>query len=716
MDVPDPHLAARQAFVNPGGMWMPTQMTLPIHQEQLRALGTTFSGDSLAYPAGPPLAAVVQLNGCTGSFVSPEGLIITNHHCVQDALQASSSPDHDYIERGYLARTRAEEKPVGAAARVLLTTKMTDVTATITRELAAIGEPRARKQEIERRKKSQVADCERDRPEIRCEVASFFRGAEFWLIEQVAIRDVRLVYAPPRSIGNYGDEIDNWAWPRHTGDFALYRAYVDTDGIPADPSPQNIPYAPPHWFRIATAPLAEHDVVMVAGYPGGTQRITTYSEVQFDVDWTYPTQIQSLRASYAALEKLGTAGGSTAMKAGVLKSYVQNDLENTEGMLAGLKRGDTLATKKAADASVRAWAAGPGREDLARKLDELEAFLAGERAHAAADAALEEVLHSSMLASVAHQIVRMAEERQKPDGERQVGFQDRDVPDLLDEQGEFAAELDAAIDRALLRLALVRALELPESDRPWLRAVLGAKRGAPLTEAMIDARLSVLYKGTRLSDEATRVGLFKDASPAKLRASKDPFVKFALALRPATRALDERSERDAGDRALLAPAYATAMRGVLGGALAPDANSTLRVTYGTVKRRGDVPPFTVASEILAKDTGSYPFDAPASLLTAVRAKQWGPYADPALGELPVNFLSDVDTTGGNSGSPTLNGRGELVGLLFDGTIESVSSDVVFDPAITRSIHLDIRYALWVMDLLDGADHLLTEMGVTPSLP
>jgi hypothetical protein len=187
-------------------------------------------------------------------------------------------------------------------------------------------------------------------------------------------------------------------------------------------------------------------------------------------------------------------------------------------------------------------------------------------------------------------------------------------------------------------------------------------------------------------------------------------------MRPTLRAFEERGERRAGDRLLLAPKYAVAMREALDGALAPDANSTLRVTYGTVKRRGDARPFTVVSEIPAKDKAEEPFDAPRPLLDAVAARQWGPYADPTLGEVPVNFLSDVDTTGGNSGSPTLNHKGELIGLLFDGTIESVSSDVVFDPAITRSIHLDIRYALWAMDLVDGADHLLTEMGVTPSLP
>jgi Peptidase S46 len=208
------------------------------------------------------------------------------------------------------------------------------------------------------------------------------------------------------------------------------------------------------------------------------------------------------------------------------------------------------------------------------------------------------------------------------------------------------------------------------------------------------------------------------ARSSDLAKSNDPFVKAAVALIPLVLEQEKKNEIRSGELAMVAPSYATALRESLGGMLAPDANSTLRITYGTVKGRvldGKMQaPFTLASELLSKDTGKDPFDSPKPLLAAVKAKQFGPYASAALGDLPVNFLSDVDTTGGNSGSPTLNAEGELVGLLFDGTIESVASDVVFNSQITRSIHCDIRYALWVMDRLDGAQALLKEMGVAPA--
>ena len=712
----DPALAARKAYVDPGGMWMPRQMTLPVHARNLTAMGVEIAAETLADPTRAPLGAVVSLGGCTGSFVSPEGLIITNHHCVQTALQVNATPEHNYVEDGYLAKERVGEKAAGPAQRVFVTRKATDVTSEMTEGLAAIADPGKRTKEIEQREKALIAACEKARPGIRCDVESFFRGAEWQLIESLEIRDVRLVHAPRRSIGNYGGEIDNWAWPRHTGDYAFLRAYVGKDGKPADPSPDNVPYQPAHWLTVAKDALAEHDFVMVAGYPGSTQRVTTYSEVQFDVDWTYSQAIEQIQEAYDALDVLQKKGGMTAIKAGMFKQFVQNALENYQGTLAGLKRGDTLETKKALDAKVRAWAAQPGREEYVQAIDALEATFVEARKTAKTDAVFARAANGSTLLNVANLLVRMAEERPKPDAERKSGFQARDLDDLIAKQKQMASQFDPEIDRVFLRLSLTRALSLPEAERPWLATMLAPKKGEALDAALIERRIDEWYAKTKLTDEKTRLQLLTKGTTKQLAASKDPLIRVAVAMRPALREFEERGERRAGDRLLLAPKYAVAMREALDGALAPDANSTLRVTYGTVKRRGDARPFTVVSEIPAKDKAEEPFDAPKPLLDAVAAKQWGPYADPTLGEVAVNFLSDVDTTGGNSGSPTLNHKGELIGLLFDGTIESVSSDVVFDPAITRSIHLDIRYALWAMDLVDGADHLLTEMDVTPSLP
>ncbi|HUQ05102.1 MAG TPA: S46 family peptidase, partial [Kofleriaceae bacterium] len=701
--VVDPALAARRAFANPGGMWMPRQMTLPVHARSLTAMGVAIDAAALADPLGEPLGAVVRLSGCTGSFVSPEGLIITNHHCVQTSLQVNATPDHNYVEDGFLAKTRADELPAGPAEHVLVTQAARDVTADITGGLADIADPGARTKEIEKREKTLVAACEKGRPGIRCEVESFYRGAEYQLIERLEIRDIRVVHAPARSIGNYGGEIDNWAWPRHTGDYSFLRAYVAKDGSSAEPSPENVPYQPKHWLKVASKPLAESDFVLVAGYPGSTERLTTYSEVKFDVDVTYPDAIEQIQEAYDVLEELQKKGGMTGIKAGMFKQFVQNALENYQGTLAGLKRGDSLARKQALDESVRAWAKAPGREDYAQAIESLEASFVEERGRAKTDSMFARAALGRGIFSTAHLIVRMAEERQKKDPDRKAGFQDRDLPDLVAQMKQLSAQYDADIDRAFMRRGLVRAMAMPEVDRPWLATMLGAKKGEAVSEALIDKRIEEWFAGTTLTDEKARLELLTKGTTKRLRGSKDPIIKAALAMRPALKEFEERHERWKGERVLLGPKYAVAMREALDGALAPDANFTLRLTYGTVKRRGEGRPFTVASEIPAKDKGAEPFDAPKALLAAVKAKQWGPYEDPTLGEVPVDFLSDVDTTGGNSGSPTLNDQGELVGLLFDGTIESVSSDVVFDPIITRSIHADIRYALWAMDVVDGAD-------------
>ena len=711
----DPELAARRAFVDPGGMWLPRQMTLPVHAANLTAMGVPLAAADLADPTKEPLAAVVSLGGCTGSFVSPDGLIITNHHCVQQALQVNSTPELNLVEHGFLAKDRADERPAGPAQHVYITQGAKDVTADMTDGLAAIADPAARTKALEDREKKLVAGCEKGRPAIKCSVESFYRGAEWQLIEQLELRDVRLVHAPARSIGNYGGEIDNWAWPRHTGDFSFYRAYVAKDGKPADYAKDNVPYHPAHWLKVATTPLAESDFVMVAGYPGSTERITTYSEVKFDVDYSYPQRIEQIQEFYDVLTELAKKGGMTAIKANMFKQFVQNALENQESVLEGLTRGNLMAQKQALDEKVRAWAAQPGREEYAQAIAALEDTFTEARKTVKVDSAFGRAASGSTLLGVANLLVRMAEERPKKDADRKAGFQNRDLPDLLDQQKQMASQFDPDIDRALLKLSLMRALKLPEADRPWLATMLTPAKGAAIDEALIDQRIAEWYKATTLTDEKVRVQLLTKGTTKQLAASKDPIIRVAVAMRPALKAFEEKQEARAGARILLAPKYAVAMREALDGALAPDANSTLRVTYGTVKRRGNGLPFTLATEILAKDKGEEPFDSPPALLAAIKAKTWGPYADPTLGEVPVDFLSDVDTTGGNSGSPTLNGKGELVGLLFDGTNESVASDVVFDPIVTRSIHCDIRYALWVMDAIEGADALLTEMGVTPSL-
>jgi hypothetical protein len=565
---------------------------------------------------------------------------------------------------------------------------------------------------------------QKDRPGIRCQVSSFFRGGLYQLVEMLEIRDVRLVYAPARSVGDYGGEIDNWEWPRHTGDWSFYRAYVGKDGKPADYSTDNVPYQSKQYLQVSTAGLRPGDFVMVAGYPGTTNRTRTAHEIHHDVDVFDPYLIEYLTERYKMVESHLADGGETTIKATVMKQGIQNGLEKYEGILQGFKKNPgLLAQKDALEQKVQDWAAQPGHEKQKAAIEKLDAIFADTWRTERADVDRSRAFFGSRLLATAFTLSRWAEERGKKNADRKPGFQDRDMPRATGAQKQLTRQYDRTLDRAELRLDLVNASHLPEADRAWLATLLGTKKGEKIDEALIDGRLDAWFKGQLIEDEKLRLDLLEKGTPAKIAASKDPFLQAARRVWATYKADEKRNDGRTGELLLLANVYADALKEVLGGALAPDANSTLRVTYGTVRSlhpestAPDDRPFTVASQILAKDTGKEPFNSPAKLLEAIKAKSYGPYADPTLGgELPIDFESDVDITGGNSGSPTLDAKGQLVGLAFDGNKEGLASDVVFDGTTTRTIHVDARYMIWTMDTLDGAKHLLKEMGIEPKMP
>ncbi len=719
----DPNLPFRMAHSNEGGMWMPQQMTLPGHVETFKKMGVRIDANVLADPLSAPMAAIVSLGGCSASFVSPEGLVVTNHHCVQGALQHNSTPESNLVENGFLAKTRGDEVSAGPSQRIYVAQAFKDVTKEMRDGLEAIKDPIKRKEESEKRLKQLTAACEKGRPELRCDIRSYFRGGQYLQIENLEIKDVRLVYVPPRSVGNYGGEIDNWAWPRHTGDFSFYRAYVGKDGKPADYSADNVPFKPKHWLTVSDKGVKPGDFVMVTGYPGTTTRTETSLETRHDIEWFYPYLIAYYKERYAIAEAHLKSGGETAIKATVAKQGVQNGLEKYEGILAGLKKNPELMQRKEAlDKQVKEWAAKPGNEAHKAAIEKLEQMLLDEQRTARVDFDRSVAFGGSKLLGTALGFTRWAEERGKKDPDRKPGYQDRDMPRAIAGQKSFAKAYDRALDRAAFKLSLMRALQLDEKDRPWLSPLLGVKKGTKIDEALIDKTLDTWYAAQTLEDEATRLTLLQKGKSQQLKTSKDPFIQAAQRIWPIYKAEEKKNDAKAGDFLLVMPSYVEGMKQSLGGQLAPDANGTLRITYGTVKsfKPGSKDeadwPFTTASQILAKDKGKEPFDAPKKLLDAVKAKNYGKYADPTLGgELAVDFLSDLDITGGNSGSATLNDKGELVGLAFDGTTEGLASDVVFNGETTRVIHADARFMLWNMDLLDGADHLIKEMGLTPSL-
>jgi hypothetical protein len=701
------------------GMWMPQQ--IPALAERLKALG--FKGDANAFAdlTGFPMGAIVSLGGCSASFVSPDGLIVTNNHCVQGALQFNSKPDRNLMVNGYLAKTRDDELWAGPGSRVYVTVAVKDVTREIMDKIDPAATDLERYEIIERRVKEQTAACEKGG--LRCTVAPFFDGLKWYEISQLEIQDVRLVYAPAAGIGNFGGETDNWQWPRHTGDFSFYRAYVAKDGKAVPFSKDNVPYKPKHYLKVSPKGAAPGELVFVAGYPGRTSRLNAFEEVKETVGWSLPRAIKRSTDRIAILEKLAQADKETAIRVSTMKRGLNNGLTKNKGVLRGMVSGGLLGQKETLEKEFAAWidADSERRAKYGDVLPALNALVA-ERAKTRARDALLMELSGGMGSALgaAQTLYRFSMEKPKPDSERDQAFQKRNWSRIREGLERMQRSLEPKADRALMRYTLADIAQLPDGQRiEALDKAIGLNPGMSASEAapLIEGYLDKLIEGTNLYKKDFRLGLL-DKSTADLVATKDPMLVLASQLYPLQESIRKNAKERSGAYYRLGPRYAEALLAKSGGLVAPDANSTLRVTYGVVK--GVEPrdglfylPQTALQGVVQKATGKGEFNAPRAELEAIKALRAGkstPYLDPKLNDVPVDFLSSVDTTGGNSGSATLNSQGELVGLLFDGTFDTVASDYLFDKEKTRSIHVDTRNMLWVMTEVDKAANLLEEMG------
>ncbi len=696
------------------GMFTPDQ--LPDISRDLRKTGLRLNANDLSDLTAFPMGAVISLGNCTASFVSPYGLAVTNHHCARGSVQYNSTEDNNYLRDGFLAATRADELPAAPGSRIYVTVKVDDVTSDIVGGVDGTLSGRERFDEIDRREKSLIRACEED-PGHRCQVASFFGGLQYKLIKRLEIRDVRLVYAPADSIGKYGGDIDNWRWPRHTGDFAFYRAYVAPDGSAADYAEGNVPFTPDHFLSVSAAGLDDGDFVMAAGYPGSTSRYARLIEVENTFDWFYPTYVDIIGAWLKTIEQASPAGSDARIKYESRIAGLNNTLKNFQGQIDGALRVGLADRRKTREAALNAWiAADASRAPYAEAIRQVDA-LAEESAREAQRNFWYNNATRPQLLSAAQRLYRLSKERRKPDADRERGYQERDMTFFRQSLEAIERRYDANVDKAEWLFFLDHYLRAPETLRsPALDAALGLEPEMETSE--LAARLEAYYKTTTLSDKDVRKKLMQ-ATPTELEASEDPFMALAVALHETEMAQEERSKDRDGRRANLRPRYMQAIidwQRAQGTVAYPDANSTLRVTYGNVI--GGSPqdgliyePFTRLEGIAAKDTGIEPFNAPGLQLELIEAKDYGEYELRSINSVPVNFLSDLDSTGGNSGSATLNSRGHLVGLLFDGTIESVNSDWDFDPRTTRTIHVDTRYMLWVMEKVDNAGDLIDEMEI-----
>ena len=700
------------------GMWMLHQIGT-LDQQALKATGFQLTPEQIWDPktATGLASAIVSLGGCSASFVSPDALIATNHHCAFGAIQMNSSPEHDYITDGFLAKDRAGELEA-KGSRVYVFRGYDDVTDAMHSVLKPGLKPEERSKALEMKEKSLIAECEKDG--LRCRVAEMYGGLNYYLFKTLELRDVRLVYAPPRAIGEYGGEVDNWMWPRHTGDFSFLRAYVGPDGKPADFSPANVPYKPERFLKVANAPLKEGDFTMIMGYPGKTVRYRIAAAIADDTELNYPRRIAQYKDLIDIQEAQSKRGKDVEIKLASALKGLYNGYKNNQGMLEGLKASDLAGRKRALEAELTAWIrADKGRQaKYGDVLPKMEAILAERRATAERDLVFGQMTfgrQGSMLGA-ALTLARWTAERGKPDMERDAGYQDRDERTWRQRLERMQRNLDLQADRAILRYVLGRAATLPADQR--IAAVDAALKATGATgEAALDALLDTLYARTKLADPKARLAMF-DLKHDVLLTQGDSMVNFAAALRKDLKAHEDETKRFDGELVTLTPRFIEALAAFRRTPLYPDANSTLRFTYATVKgyapRDGVVyTPFTTLAGVVAKHTGTEPFDCPQSLRDAAKAGPFPHYADPVVKDVPACFLSTNDITGGNSGSPIMNGKGELIGLAFDGNYESMTSDYQFTDAMSRTINVDARYMLWVMDYVSKAHGLIREMGLEP---
>ena len=698
------------------GMWTPQQ--LPQIAKDLKATGLEIDPATLSQLTEFPMGAIVSLGGCTASFVSPQGLVITNHHCVYGSVQYNSTPEKDLIKNGFLAKSISEELQAVPGSRVLVTVDVKNVSDQIIDSNTAKLTGKKRVAAMEVNEKRLVSECEKDTGH-RCNVHSFYGGLEFHLIKQLEILDVRLVHAPAEGVGKFGGDTDNWMWPRHTGDYSFYRAYVGKDGKPAKFSVDNVPYVPKQYLRLASEGLKENDFVMVTGYPGRTNRHRLPSEINFSFGENYPAFIKASGEAIDIINRETHDRKDAEIKYASTLAGLSNYFKNRQGMLDSYRGGNLLERKQQSFNDLKAWV----NADKNRKQEFGAGLAATEKLIAERDAITQQefllTYSTPRFLSSARTLFRLANEKTKPDIARESGYQERDASRLEQAQDAIDKRYDEQVDKALALHFLKQYVTQPKKDQnAAFLSALGLKSGA--SEATIKTQLDKLYAGSKLDDKATRLSwLTRDL--ANFKASDDSFIKAAIALYADDQRREHRDKELSGN---IQRAYAQYMKALIafknskGEAIYPDANSTLRVTFGKVSGRTSAgadglgwAPFTTLNGIAAKNTGTGEFDAPAEQLDAIKNKKFDKYFDPSLASVPVNFLATLDITGGNSGSPVLNKRAEFTGIAFDGTLDSVISDWDFNNATTRTIAVDLRYILWQMKVVDKADNLLTELGV-----
>ncbi len=691
------------------GMWTLDQLArLDLGRE-----GLEIDASEIYDPNGKCLAdASVLLGGGTSAFVSPTGLMLTNHHVAYGAVQRASTRGVDYLTDGFLARSHGEEiQAPGVSAEMIVETR--DVTEGVLAAARGIEDAVERQRKIDGKIREMTEEIEEGGEDVSARIAAMYYGAKYVLYIYKRFDDVRIVYMPPLAIGNYGGDVDNWMWPRHTGDFAFARAYVSPGGVGRKYHPDNVPYAPETWLQVSAGDLDEGDFAFTLGFPGRTSRFRTSHSASYWKELYLPDRLRLFDDILAALDEAAGADPTAQMKVAGRKKGIANVQKNWGGMLEAMERTDFVDEKRRQEKELMEFIeADEGRaEKYGDVLESIADLYDRRRDLKDRDDALGLFDSSAGLAAdVASYAVYAAMEREKPEEDRDPQFSESDVERAVFRLESRYMTYYEPMERWGLEYSLEKADALPDGRR-----IAGLDYILEDSTKGIDEWVDSILEGTRLADVEFAESLF-EMTPRELEGLDDPLLDLALALYPETDEMRERDEKFGARITELRRKYNEALLLWKGGVLYPDANRTLRFSHGSIKgyRPGDAVsylPFTSLSGVIDKDTGEPPFDAPGKLKELYETKDFGRWADPELGDVPVAFLVDCDGTGGSSGSPVLNAEGHMIGIAFDGVLEARLGDWKFEPALSREICVDIRYVLFVTERHAGAGFLLDELGI-----